>query len=497
MCSLYDPSSCLDLLPDPIGDATSSFVHSVLTELANVIANGVKALVALLSAWILVPSTPVCPPAQPPGSGVAPAEWVTQCQQAASPAVQLRGYVLPITILVAVIGLLWQAIVMTVTRKGEPLLQVVRGLWNSALWGAVGIAGTQLALNASDDFATWVITTALHDSHPGPPNDGFTILIGGMLVAQLPLIPIVGILVGVVITIVLVVQIVLMIFRGAAVVILAGMLQLAASGSFTRATSPWMGKVTGWMLALIAYKPAADLVYATGLAFMSDKKHPANFVIGIAVLALSVIALPALMKFFNWTVGAMQSGNGMGMFGAGAAAGVHAASSLRGLGGNSAAEHSRYLDSHGPGQPGPASPGPSGSGNPGGPTGSGSPGGGSTPKVVDGTVTSSGPATAGTPATPATTVPAGAGATASTAGAGSAAGSGAAAGSAGAGAAGSGAAAGAGAGAAGATTAAGAGAAAATGPAAPIVLGAVVAAQAATQAAKAAGNKATDAMGGE
>src|SRR6266540_3460559 len=256
MCSLYDPSSCLDLLPDPIGDATSSFVHSVLTELANVIANGVKALVALLSAWIVVPSTPVCPPAQPPGSGVAPAEWVTQCQQAASPAVQLRGYVLPITILVAVIGLLWQAIVMTVTRKGEPLLQVVRGLWNSALWGAVGIAGTQLALNASDDFATWVITTALHDSHPGPPNDGFTILIGGMLVAQLPLIPIVGILVGVVITIV-----------------------------------------------LVAYKPAAALVYATGLAFMSDKKHPANFVIGIAVLALSVIALPALMKFFNWTVG--------------------------------------------------------------------------------------------------------------------------------------------------------------------------------------------------
>src|SRR2546423_72326 len=174
MCSPYDPGSCLDLLPDPIGDATSSFVHSVLTELANVIANGVKALVGLLSAWILAPSTSVCPTGRRPGSAA------------------------------------------------------------------------------------------------------------GTLVAQLPLTPITGILVGVVITIVLVVQIVLMIFRGAAVVILAGMLQLAASGSFTRAPSPWMGKVTGWMLALIAYKPAAALVYATGLAFMSDKKHPANFVIGIA-----------------------------------------------------------------------------------------------------------------------------------------------------------------------------------------------------------------------
>jgi hypothetical protein len=239
-----------------------------------------------------------------------------------------------------------------------------------------------------------------------------------------------------------------------------------------------MGKVTGWMLALIAYKPAAALVYAAGLAFMSDKQHPANFVVGIAVLALSVIALPALMKFFNWTVGATQTGNGMGMFGAGAAAGVHAASSLRGLGGNSAAEHSRYLDGNGPGRPGPAPGNSTGPANPtgsGGPNGSGKPGTGAAPTVVDGAVTSTAPAGPDMPVTPATTVPAGSGATASTGAANTAAG----------------------ATTSGATTAAGAGGAAATGPAAPVVLGTVVAAQAANQATKAAAAKATDAMGGE
>jgi len=52
-----------------------------------------------------------------------------------------------------------------------------------------------------------------------------------------------------------------------------------------RATSPWMGKVTGSIVALIAYKPVGRPVYATGLAFISDTKAARTFVIGLAVLA--------------------------------------------------------------------------------------------------------------------------------------------------------------------------------------------------------------------
>jgi hypothetical protein len=477
-CGIFDPIGCLPLIPDPVG-IPSTLVNGVLNGLATAIAAGVKTMVGLLASWILVPSNPVCPTATPSGSGPVAGGWVTQCQQAASPAATLRGYVLPITILVAVIGLLWQGIVMAVTRKGEPLLQVVRGLWNSALWGAVGIAGTQLALNAGDSFANWVLDTALHTSNPGTANQTFTTAIGAMLVAQLPAVPIIGILAGIVITFVVIIQIVLLIFRGAAVSILAGLLQLAASGSFTRATSTWIGHVTRWMAALIAYKPMAALIYATGLAFMSDQQHAANFVIGIAVLALSVIALPAMMKFFSWTVGAVQSGSSMGMFGAAAAAGMHASSSLRGLGGNSAADHSRYMDANGPGNPSSGSPRPTGSGSPSGSGGPGAPGGAPAGAVIDGTASSSVPASSGTSSAAASAGPS------ATASAGLGTSGGAAAGGAGAAADG-----------AGTAGAAGAGAAAATGPAAPIVLGAVVAGQTAATAAKAASSAATDAMGG-
>lgn len=460
-CGLLDPIACVPLLPDPTAGVAGTLVDGVLSQLANAIATAIKAVVGMLASWLLIPTPAVCPTAQPSGAGPVSGDWVSQCQ-AAGTAATLRGYVLPITLLISVVGLLWQAIVMTVTRKGEPLLQVVRGLWNTALWGAVGIAGTQLALHAGDSFANWIILTALHTSDPGAGGQKFTAALGDMLVAHLAATPVVGILAGIVIIIVVIVQTILMIFRSAAITILAGMLQLAAAGSFTRATSPWMGKVTGSIVALIAYKPVAALVYATGLAFMSDHQSTANFVIGLAVLALSVIALPAMAKFFNWTVGAVQSSSGIGIFGAGAAAGMHAASSLRGLGGNSAAEHSRYMDNHGPGSSGPGSPGPTGAGGPSGPTG---PGSGSASTVIEGAFSPAGGAGAGVPATPTTTVAPGTGATSVASGA--------------------------------AAGGAGAGAAAASGPAAPVVLGAVAAAQAAASAAKSAASSATTAMGGE
>ncbi|HTM85130.1 MAG TPA: hypothetical protein VL179_09565 [Mycobacterium sp.] len=474
-----------------------SIVDSVLSGISSAIGGGIKAMVATLASWIYIPSDPVCPVAVPSGSGVVSGDWVTACQHATSPATTLGGYVLPVTILVAVFGVIWQGILMAVTRKSEPLLQVIRGLWNSALWGAVGIAGTQLALHASDSFADWVISTALNTGNPGPGPNTFTAALSAMLFVGLPAEVILEIVVGIVIIIVVLIQIVLMIFRDAAIAILAGMLQLAAAGSFTKATSPWMPKITGWMGALIVYKPAAALCYAAGLAFMTDHSSSANFVIGIAVLALSVVALPALMKFFTWTVGSIQSGSSLGMFGAGAAAGMHAAASMRGLGGNSAADHSRYMSDNGPGSRPGTGAGPSGSeapGTPPGPRPGSGPSSAPAPKVIDGEVISSGPASAGASATPTTTVPAGTGATASSGAAGaSAAGGGAAGGAAAGGAAGAGATGGAGAGAAGA---AGAGAAAASGPAAPVVLGVVVAAQAATKAAKAAADSASDSTGG-
>jgi len=354
MCSPLNISLCaavvqavLDAPAQVAQDAATDALSMLLSGLNTALHQAVKAMMVMLAGWLLVPSNPVCPGADQPG-------WIQTCTTAASPATQLRSWMLPITILVASLGLLWQAIMLTVTRKGEPLLQALRGLGTVALWSAAGIVGTQLALKASDAYTVWILKQAIYGDSLNPteslgtalatlsPGEAYGLLILGVLFNGL-------------ILFVSVAQIILMIFREASVVILAGMLQLAAAGSFTRLTSGWLPKVTGWMLALISYKAIAASVYAVAFALMGAD-GVRNSIVGLAVMLLAIFALPVAMKFFNWTTGTLSEGSStLGMLGTAGAAGVHAASSLRGIGGYHVGDHATYMDQHGPGTGGASS----------------------------------------------------------------------------------------------------------------------------------------------
>ncbi|WP_433392949.1 hypothetical protein [Micromonospora sp. KLBMP9576] len=434
MCNPFMPVSCAGVFAGAESSVSERIGGSVtdmfLGGLAGSMNDAIKWVITVMASWILVPSTDLC------AGDPNPAGWLADCNAAGGPAQQLRGFFLPITVLVMVGGLIWQGITMVITRKGEPMLQAVRGVWTSALWGAIGIGGTHLALKASDSYSLWILDRAIINGSNRPPLDALSAALGSMLLPAAGVTPLVTIFIGGLVFFLSAVQAILMIFREGSVVILAGTLQLAATGSIMRGTSRWLAKVTGWGIALIAFKPVAMTVYATGYILTGGNGR--SFLMGLAVLVLSVVALPTMMKFFTWTTGAIASGGGSaGMAAAGAAAGLHAASSLRSAGGSSAGEHARYLDT--------------------------SLGG-----------TSSGGPTGTVPVTPTAMPRAGASSAAGAAPVGGAAGGTAAAGGVAGG---------------GTTAAAGAGAAA-TGPAAPVVMGVVMAAQAAGSAAKSAANAA-------
>src|SRR5262249_47532725 len=125
-----------------------------------------------------------------------------------------------------------------------------------------------------------------------------------------------------------------------------------------------------WLLTLIFYKDFAAITYAVMIWMTGENssKDPRVLLFGIAMMITALVALPVLLRFFNWTVGGLQSGGGgLGMLATAGAAGMHAASSLRG-GGFGVNEHARYLSetfdrgsspSPGPGPAGPGSrPGP-------------------------------------------------------------------------------------------------------------------------------------------
>ena len=156
-----------------------------------------------------------------------------------------------------------------------------------------------------------------------------------------------------------------MLFRQASLVILAGVLPLAAAGTLTPATRSWFKKITGWELALIFYKPAAAAVYAAAFTLVGTGKGVRTILIGFAMVALSLLALPVLMRLFTWTTGTISESAAGGGFLQTVLSGTVALGALRGSfggsGGTGAAEQARLISD----RLGPAGSGPSGAQAPG------------------------------------------------------------------------------------------------------------------------------------
>jgi hypothetical protein len=316
-CDLLNPASCLidgaTAGVDAVGDAAAAAVGN---QFAEAMAGGASwVLRTTIGWWVNVPAIDL----------------------QTSPAATIRSYVLWLSLAVATVGMMWQGIMLVLSRRPDPLLGIGRGLFTVALWGAVGIIGPAAALRAGDAFSAWVLNeassgqaaerlTGLADM-AGVTSPGAIILLGLLLMFS-------GLA-----------QAGMMIFREGAVVVLAGVVVLAAAGSFTNATRPWLHKVVGWMLALIAYKPIAALVYATAIAMVGTGHDPRTVLVGLTMIILAIFALPALMKFFTWTTGTAASGGmavGAGLVGASASA-LQIAGASRSASGASAAEQAAHI----------------------------------------------------------------------------------------------------------------------------------------------------------
>ena len=177
--------------------------------------------------------------------------------------------------------------------------------------------------------------------------------------------PAVVVVLGIVAIIISAVQAVLMLFRQGALVILAGMLPLAAAGTLAPATRGWLRRVSGWMLALIFYKPAAAAVYATAFTMIGTGTGTRTVLMGFAMVGMSLLALPVLMRFFTWTTGHVADSSGGGGFLQTTLQGAVAVGALRGMsggaGGSGPVEQARLVTA----RLGPSGPGPSGAAAPG------------------------------------------------------------------------------------------------------------------------------------
>ena len=329
---LIDPS-CL-VVGQVVKTATGAAASGALGGIATAIQSGVSWMVTqTLTWWIQVPSPDL----------------------AGQPAVgQLQQWILPLAIAVAVLGVIIAGGRMALTRKADPLMDVGSGLVVIAATSAVGVLLPSLLLKAGDAWSSWVLRGSA----------------GGQFAARLTSVltlagatPAVVVVLGIVAIIISAIQAVLMLFRQGALVVLAGMLPLAAAGMLTPATRGWFGRVTGWMLALIFYKPAAAAVYATAFTMIGAGKGTRAVLMGFAMVFMSLLALPVLMRFFTWTTGHVADSAAGGGFLQTALGGAVAIGAVRGWSGGSggAVEQARLVSA----RLGPPDQGPSGAAAPG------------------------------------------------------------------------------------------------------------------------------------
>jgi len=325
-----------------VGPVTASFAGDVLSSLASAISGGVRWAVENTAAWwVTIPS---------PDLTSAPA------------ITAIQAWLLPVTAAVAVAATIAAGARMAIARRANPLLDVTSGLITLAAATTVGTVVPALLLKAGDAWSAWVLQAST--------GGQFAHRMAEVLVLGSTAAPAVVMIFGVIAIVLSLVQAVLMLFRQAALVILAGVLPLAAAGSIAPLTRPWIRKISSWMLALIFYKPAAAAVYAAAFTMTGSGRDPRTVLMGFVMLLLSVITLPALMKFFTWTTGTVGGSGGGGQLLGAAAAGAVAVSALRsprGGQGGPAQDQATYLNnrlgtSNGGDQP-------TGTGGPAGPPG--------------------------------------------------------------------------------------------------------------------------------
>ena len=297
---------------------TGAAAGGVLGGIALAVMAGVKWIVADTATWwVQIPS---------PDLAAEPA--VTRIQQ----------WLLPITAAVAVGGVVAAGARMALTRRANPLLDVTGGLLTIAAASTLGTAAITLLLKAGDAWSTWILQVST-GGHFTQRMD-LVLQLGGGAAAAVVLV------FGLIAIVLSLIQAILMLFRQAALLILAGVLPLAAAGSIAPMTRAWVRKVTAWTLALICYKPAAAAVYATAFTMVGSGRSPRTALMGFVMMLLSVLMLPALMRFFTWTTGTIgSSGGGGGQLLGAATMGAVALGTLGPFGAGAARAQAAHIDS--------------------------------------------------------------------------------------------------------------------------------------------------------
>ena len=233
-----------------------------------------------------------------------------------------------LTLALAALSMVVAGVRIVWTQRGEPAQELLKGLLTLAIVTASGVALLNVLLKATDALAEQIVDAGIGEDFQSdvqfllgiaPGAGEAAVFLGGnqMLI-------IIG---GIIAVCINIAQIMLMVLRTAMLFLIAGVLPLSAAFMNTETGKTWFSKIVAWTLAFAFYKPAAALIYATGITLTTSGFFSGQgllqFSAGLILIIASVVALPVLIGFLSPALGAMSSSGGgagaMGMAALGAA----------------------------------------------------------------------------------------------------------------------------------------------------------------------------------
>lgn len=308
-CSWWpgDWKACIE---EHVGEAVSWFANLLFSKIFDAVRDIVLGAVASVIkavgfAWIYL-STPNV-------DANGPASWV-----------QAHTYF--IVVAVGAIAVTVGAMQMAFMQRGEPLREILKSLLTLVVVSAGGSAFAATLISASDSFSKWIMDAALlptnAECHGDKVPESAKHVCSDAAVSKLTEVlvnPLKGpqeifgfilvIFVGILMVITAIIQLALMIVRYGMLVLLVGVLPLTAAATNTEMGMMWFKRTLSWLVGFIIYKPVAALIYATAILLIGGApKSPGapagtsealNMVMGITLMVVAVVALPAILRFVS------------------------------------------------------------------------------------------------------------------------------------------------------------------------------------------------------
>lgn len=221
----------------------------------------------------------------------------------------------------AVFLLISQAVRTAVSGQGAHAAQGLVGLAKFVLATGLIVAVAGALLTAADQLTGWInqvdaggqgqFSERLASVFKYDPNTApALLLIFGAL--------------GILVVLVLWLE---MLFRHAAILVLIATSPIAAVGQIGGSTGEWWRKTATSTVQLIFLKPVIALVFAIGFEVAGTSDDVSNFLAGLLILLLAVVAWPTIAALFTFTSTKAEAAGGVGAllgFAAGKASGVGA-----------------------------------------------------------------------------------------------------------------------------------------------------------------------------